>query len=580
MDTNADDISQYMAYLKQVSPGADQASLKQYETYLRSQPGSSPGNPASVDMFPGKDSTRVGVGFGDPENGAYQAYKQGFKNPSLDSGGNLVAQDAKGRYVKDATNFWPNQLNTTPVNDVPSAAKAAQQILSSAHPINWAEANLGPAFRGAGWLGGATLGGLAGVEGGPLAFASATAGAGTGSAAGEQARQAIGRMAGVYHAPEGSPQSNQDTLHAGEEGAISEAGGRLVGMVPLPSGMGGSVQGLISKVGSKVLAVPSWMAMGGSVPYSDVARNIENPVGVSAAGARDFGLRTAEKMESELGQNVGIAKQKIQQSQDEFRSNYGSTYPDMTKPVDQSIEFIDRHTPTDMNPDSRLTQAERDELLNETGRMSQANAGTLLTQSQRLGESLPGKVYDGSTSQRGDLTTGQLKRMSGGIRGALHELDPDGLGAADQQFSTAMSQAKTLRPVEGENQEAVVNNLWGKNNTARQEAARELTPDVYGNELLDLKSRQAFDNAGAFGASPKEQMARGLVSAAAGTGAYMAHNSSPEAMATVAAILAASSPKVNYLGGQMTGRLLQRAPQMELYSKMPSNPWTISKENK
>lgn len=587
-----DDISQYIEYLKTTPAGHNPDDLSKYESYLRSQPGMSEGNPKSVDMFPGADTARIGIGFGDKDNAAYQGYKQGFKNPHLDSDGNLVAQDAKGHYVKDATNFWPNQMNKTPVTDLSSAAQAAKEIMSSSHPLNWTEANLGPALRGAGWLAGASAGGTLGAFSGPFApaigTAGATVGAGIGEGAGEELRQDIGRAAGVYHATDNSPQSQSDVVSAMNHGALSELGGRAIGgtlgyvgeHIPMPESWGGNATDAVKNGVSRLISMPSWAAMGGSVPWADAARVVKRPQGVSAAAEKGFGLRTAEKMESELGENVGIAKQKIQQAQDEFRSQFGGSYPDMTKPVDGSLDFIDRHTPTAMNPESRLTPQERMELLHETLKMDNANAGTLLTQSQRLSESLPGKVYDGSTSQRGDLTTGQLKRMSGGIKGVLHDLDPHGLGAADAEFSSTMNKASTLRPIEGENQEGVVNNLWGKNSTARQEAARDLTPNTYNNELLDLRSRQAFDEQGLLGATPKDAWTKAGVAGLMGEAVTHSGSTSPETMGIIAAILAGQSPKVNYYGLQGAGRLLQHAPQAELYSRMPQSPWNFSKENK
>lgn len=581
-----DEISQYMTYLRGAAKGASEADLQGYEKYLRGQPGNSPENPASVDML--SDLDRLKASFGDKDNLAFQGYKAGYQKPHVDAEGHLLAQDKSGHYVKDATNFFPNQLPQTKIMDLSSAADAAAQLLKSAHPINWTEANLGYLLPGAGWLaGGAGAGAGAGVltENPAAAAVAASAGAGTGAGAGEVAREAIGRELGTYHAPFLSEQSDQDVGNQMIRGGVGELGGRVIGAVPLPKAMGGDVQGAISKVASKALAAPSWLAMGGPlspIPFSDIARVAERPQGVSAAGKSGFGLRTAEQGEKELSQTMRDATVASRQASDQFRSTFGDQQPNKSAVVAQTLDWLERHGPNELG-DSRVTPEEYDEILRELGLIESGNADTMLTQAQRLNENMPASAMTKPAGQASNTMLSQRKAMAKGIKDSLHTLDPEGLALADATFSAKKDMAKTLSPIQGETQEGVVNNLWGKNATARQEAAEALTPKTYSGPLLDLRARQAFEREGMLGADNWQKGARlgvgGLLGSALATH-YGYSALTPEGEAAMAAVIAAMSPKVNYLMLQGAGRATQKALPGLLYGETPSNPWSLMPQKK
>jgi hypothetical protein len=123
-----------------------------------------PDTPEESNLF--GDSDRIKSSFGDTKGVGKFLLSKGFVDFAKNKNGDLVAKDSKGVWHKDADKFF------------------------SGHPINWAESGAGKALP----LLGGMAGGLAGIESGPGAIATAAAG----GAAGELGRSSIGRGMGVY----------------------------------------------------------------------------------------------------------------------------------------------------------------------------------------------------------------------------------------------------------------------------------------------------------------------------------------------------------------------------------------------
>jgi hypothetical protein len=168
------------------------------------QPGASAANPIEADLY-GDGSKfsfagggdRAAASFGDLEGNAPKLQKNGFKNPQKNGAGDTVVQGPDGKFYKDATSF-------------------------TKHPINWLEAHAGAALPTAGMVGGGAMG--EGVASIPLA--------GAGAALGEGARAGIGKALGVYKG--GLKDASSDAALEGAGGMAAEAGGKLIGKVPIP----------------------------------------------------------------------------------------------------------------------------------------------------------------------------------------------------------------------------------------------------------------------------------------------------------------------------------------------------------
>lgn len=92
-----------------------------------------------------------------------------------------------------------------------------------------------------------------------------------------------------------------------------------------------------------------------------------------------------------------------------------------------------------------------------------------------------------------------LKVLRGKVDGVLDGADR-GLDYANLQYANAKRDVDLLRPFTDESRaEGLVNNLYGKNKTAKQKAAEHLFKDSRGQEILDsikdISANKAFENA-------------------------------------------------------------------------------------
>lgn len=574
-------IKAYMDHLRKMGKYTED-QIGAYEKHLRSnfgpdQPGSSEDNPATTDIF-GSDENRFKSGFADEQH-LNKLIKPGFSSPTLNTNGDLVVKgDQSGRYFKDASNFFPTTLGHG--SDLIQRAKAA---INSMHPLNWLERNAGSSLPLGGMVAGEALGAAASAaSGSAMAPALIPAGSFAGAGAGESLRQGIGNMLGV--------RGGYDPNQAKDEAALAGIGSGVFGAAKQIPYVKTAAQ-YAQKALSKLPAALSWGMMGGEIPYADVARNIENPHQVVATGKRGAGLRIAETMENELKARAELENSEIGKARQEFLDKMGDTNIDTTPAIERTNKYLESGS-HNTSGEGSLTSSEL-EALNSLKNKSLVTStpGDPIT-------GLPGVSYprkkawelmktadslnrDLITSKRSMLpgTDTPMERsqkgLLGNIKGLLHDASTD-YADADKRFTEYAGLANTLKPIERESQEQVVNSIWDKNNTARQEAAKALTPNTY-EDLLNLRANQSYKDAGALGGSSKSIIARLGLTGLAGN-SYAAGHSSPEVAAAMAAFLAGTSPKAHYLAGQALGRNAIPYALREEARKI-SAPWRLLKDN-
>lgn len=287
------------------------------------KPLSTPDSPVEKDIFNSTEN-RAAASFGNQQGVLALLRQQGYKDAKTNSAGDLVFQDASGNWVKDENNFFPKGYGLTD--------------LFTAHPINWAAANLGKALPVMGAAaGGAGAGTAAGVGTVGMAAAPAImAGGAAGGAAGEGLRQAVGRYMGVYQG--GAGESAKDLAEQGVSGAAQELGGQVLGP---PLKVATEETGRLMKEG--VSRVSSLLT---SVPKEAIQQLIERPEAVLSASQPGIANSIAKAGQAELAQRAEAESTAIMAARRKSVALHGPKPIDTSSLLTPIEEFAAEKAPT------------------------------------------------------------------------------------------------------------------------------------------------------------------------------------------------------------------------------------------
>ena len=205
------------AYLAQKQKAAPAPKAFDPDAYLAHKT-NTPDSPDEGNLFTG--DVRMQNSFASPDVTQEYLAKNGYKNAHQNSNDEWVAQNDKGRWVKDTTNFFP----TTTGQPGEPIGKRISKTMASAHPVEWAESHLGGALPLLGQMGGDALSALLAPETGGGSLAAAVPMSAAGAAAGQYARNKIGSWMGVNNAP-----ATKGMLSEGLQGASAPVVGRALG---------------------------------------------------------------------------------------------------------------------------------------------------------------------------------------------------------------------------------------------------------------------------------------------------------------------------------------------------------------
>jgi hypothetical protein len=288
------------------------------------------------------------------------------------------------------------------------------------------------------------------------------------------------------------------------------------------------------------------------VPSEAVERLIARPGQVLSAEDPGKALNVAKSARAELLARDAEEDAAIRAARSKFKNEFGDRQPDTTSVTNNMADFAQRNesSPQGFGP---VPDAELNQISEMSKKLGDMNAGDLQKFSDYIDTRI--KNFDQSKMPGSGDTRFQsyLRSLRGQIKGKLHELDPEGLGAADKQFHNYATNADRLGKLEDENQmESFINNYFGKNKTLMRESAEDLIPDSV-KDIADIGASRAFTKQGPAGS---EMGARRIVGSGIGgiLGAHgvMTHN--PLEIAAGAAAHAMTSPEVHK---QVIGRSAQ-----------------------
>jgi hypothetical protein len=406
-------------------------------------------------------------GFGDEINGVGEAIGRaaGFNNAGTDligmsrnqDGATLDLDKLKAAYVS-ARDKTRNQLD-------------AEQ---STHPVISGASQVGGMFLNpiAGEMGVAKLAGLGGLQGLGDSKADLTEGDYTGALKDTAIGTAIGGATAVA-----APYVNQ---------GLKAVGGKVAGMAPeVAEYLMNKFNKGISKVGAFTTGADS----------DALLRNIERPSEMVAAKgdgfAYDVGKKAVQETEdlgTKLGKNVGDAKlEYLKDSGHEDVAGLGDHL------ADQVDDFLGYHAPSQKGF-SALNEKQIDNL---------ENISSSLRGGQMTGEDLV-KVRDyldnveklaSQYEKEGSPYTNFLKQLRGQADHALDQMAP-AVDSANTAFAQFKSDTGLLRSSTNQGQsESMINNLYGANKGAQQDAASRLfSPDTL-EQAKDIAANKAVSNA-------------------------------------------------------------------------------------
>lgn len=200
------------------------------ETF-NSLPGRSVETAEKVDLY-GDDLLRAAASFGNPEGLRAHLEARGFTDPQEDAEGRIVARDkTTGKFVRDADDFFADPNPALPF-PVPVPENPGNALLSL----------VGPSLPELGMV----IGGAMGAAGGKTP-GTTVLGAGAGRGLGELLRTGAGAYMGVFdpgtkarvegtdiEVPFPGSELADTTLNRAAEGMAFEAGGQLIGKIPIP----------------------------------------------------------------------------------------------------------------------------------------------------------------------------------------------------------------------------------------------------------------------------------------------------------------------------------------------------------
>lgn len=327
------------------TPGSGKPAFDESQAFTKSGIQNSPDSPDSSG-FKMDDVNRMKMGFATPDVVKSALNSSGFKNAQQNKNGEWVAQDKSGKWTKDQNNFFPSKpLSTLTEPRVPGGGVGAgiKEYLQSAHPVNWAESHLGAALPTAGMLAGGGIATALAPETMGTSLVEAPLAAAAGAGLGERARQGIGKALGVDSAP---GVDMEQVKKEAEMGGASELGGKLLGKIPLPAGVGGNIEGALGKLGDKIRAAvttPASHVVGPltGVEASSAKQLMNDPIGVLRANPKETGAMADVALNSrdkELGQAVGTAKSNLEASTGEKTFNASPQLQKFYDGVDQDIK--------------------------------------------------------------------------------------------------------------------------------------------------------------------------------------------------------------------------------------------------
>lgn len=267
--------------------------------------------------------------------------------------------------------------------------------------------------------------------------------------------------------------------------AISKIGSYTDDVAKSISAPDGKLNRGLAKIGSKLSGVDEDAAL----------RQIQRPTQALAAEADDFtynlgqkAVKETEALGRELGENVGLAG-------DDFIKNHGDTvFENAQQLPDKIYEFLARHERSQKGF-SALSKDQIDELDNiaEILKGGDVTGEDLFKFRQYLDhvERLAGK-YD----QEG---TGPFVSFLKSLRHDADKLvdkhDPF-LDTANKAFSKYKTDTGVLRSATNESQaEGMINNLYGGNKKAKQDAASRLFTPATLESAQDIAANKAFEGA-------------------------------------------------------------------------------------
>lgn len=397
----------------------------------------------------------------------------------------------------------------------------------------------------AGGVAGAAVGGTGGTLAGPAGtMVGGVAGAGLGAGMGKSAQN----MGEHYLLGEGKSAEDQllEPAEVGLQGATMEGAGQMV-MPAIGAAKNIANQALegtsLATYGKKAAdlagtAIKKGVAKTSSflsgAPSDAVERLIERPSEVLGANNPRSALTAAETARNELMARNSTEGQAISGARKKFASDFGDQSVDTRPILDKQSEFLTQKSPVNgeqgaLSPEqlSSLSDLSKNRLTSQvpgaydektvatkTGRELQNFADYLDSEIKSFDQSkLPGS---GDTPYQS-----RLRRLYGEVKSQLHDLDPEGLGAADKRFSQYANDVSDLGRLENEGtMEGFINNFYGRNKTGMRESADRVIPESI-DSIKDIAANRAFDISGPAGHG---RGLRNMLSAAMGTGGVATHN--------------------------------------------------------
>jgi len=289
-----------------------------------------------------------------------------------------------------------------------------------------------------------------------------------------------------------------DTLEGGGIGLGTGLAGKYVVAPALRKGgelLDKVVQGAASKSPTVNKALAKLANIASNVDEDAALRQIERPGQAAAAEADGFAYNTGKKAVAEteargqmLGQAVDEAKQKFLSNQgDDFVRGAGN---DLSSKIN---DFLDANKPSQKGF-SALNDSQVEELkaLSSKLRMGEMTGEDLVKVRDYLDH--VEKLATKYEAEAGPYTN-FLKNLRHEADGVLDKLDPN-IDKANQSFAQFKGDTGLLRSATNEGQaESMINNLYGGNKGAQQEAAGRLfSPDTM-ESAKDIASNKAFENA-------------------------------------------------------------------------------------
>lgn len=559
-------------------------------------------NPGTTDLY-GSDLDRVKAGFGDPKGLADLLAKRGYSDVQKNSAGDLIAKGTAGKYFRDDNRFFSGHpLNWAEsgmgkslplagtvggaiMGNVPGAAiggatgEAARQSAGRLMGVN--DQDAGDAALEIGKEG--AMGGVAEVGGkyiaapvlkyltqkfGPLVKSGV---ASTSSLISGVPKEAVERLIErpsevmSANAPGNALKvglgARQELLDrsADESAAIKQAraqfadqfGDAKVNTQPILAKQSGFLEGVAPNADGRGAMSSDEMARATAFqndlthqvrmsPLKDIGIEYGPPETQAVAltppksVSTDYGdipatvLKAPRPTPARIAQMSAAGKDAAEQNLGNANSTGYSPYE---KPPTVDVSTVRPTLSFGKSPETLAVYPEK-----SAGDL-QKFADYLKTQVTQFDQSkLPGSSDTPSQAN--------MRRLYGQVKGSLHGLDPEGLGAADKRYSDFANLSDMFGRLEDPSKaESVISNFYGKNKTMQQEAAEELLPNSM-ESIKDIAADKSFNMMGPAGSPHGRRAIGGMVGGLGLMGhGYASH--SPGQMALGGALALGSSGPVH-----------------------------------